>query len=580
MSHYPASFFRFGRRAVLLLVAAILAASLIVPGFSSTSGFRTAQATGFDCITVTDIPASECSVLVALYNNTNGSGWFNAGQGWSNNWELTSTVCSWYGVICLSGYVSQLNLGFTRLTGMLPNLNGLSHLTILNLENNYLSGSIPIPNGLTNLLDLNLRINQLSGSIPSLTGMTNLKRLDLSDNQLSGPIPVVNIPTSLQYLDLDTNQLSGSVPSLVGLANLQTFNLSVNQLSGLLPAVNASTNLQALDLSGNQLSGTIASLTGLTNLQVLNLNNNQLSGTMPSLSGLTNLTQLNLSFNQLSGSIPSLSGLSGLQNLFLSFNQLSGSIPTLSGLTNLGDLYLGNNQLSGSIPSLSGLTNLFALYLENNQLNRSIPSLSGLTSLYYLHLENNQLNGSIPDLPAHLTNMSVANNMLSGSIPDSLRNTWVTVGNLQLCGGGNSLVPATPAVNAFIASVLSNWTGQCTSTPSVTDTIGIYRGGTFYMSLHNQTGNADIVVGFNPPGKNFPIVGDWTGAGFDTIGVFNQNTGRLSLRNSNTAGTADESFTLGIPNDTHCQAAGRSTRLMPESASIVRRTVFCTLKTP
>ncbi len=81
------------------------------------------------------------------------------------------------------------------------------------------------------------------------------------------------------------------------------------------------------------------------------------------------------------------------------------------------------------------------------------------------------------------------------------------------------------------------------------DTIGIFRSGTFYLRLHNSTGFADISVAFTVSGKLYPIVGDWVGQGFDTVGVFNQNSGQFSLRNSNTPGTPDEQFVFGNPND-------------------------------
>ena len=103
-----------------------------------------------------------------------------------------------------------------------------------------------------------------------------------------------------------------------------------------------------------------------------------------------------------------------------------------------------------------------------------------------------------------------------------------------------------------VVNVTNTPTSTVTSTPTPAkiDTIGIYRSGTFYLSLHNATGNADITAAFNPAGKNIPVVGDWTGVGYDLIGVFDQNTGNFSLRNSNTAGSADEQFTLGNANDT------------------------------
>ncbi|MHB8626739.1 MAG: choice-of-anchor Q domain-containing protein [Aggregatilineales bacterium] len=81
------------------------------------------------------------------------------------------------------------------------------------------------------------------------------------------------------------------------------------------------------------------------------------------------------------------------------------------------------------------------------------------------------------------------------------------------------------------------------------DTIGVFRSGTFYLRLHNTTGFADISVAFNPATRPYPVVGDWAGAGFDTIGVFDQSNGLFSLRNTNTPGTPDEQFVLGNPND-------------------------------
>jgi len=91
------------------------------------------------------------------------------------------------------------------------------------------------------------------------------------------------------------------------------------------------------------------------------------------------------------------------------------------------------------------------------------------------------------------------------------------------------------------------------------DTIGIDRGGTFYLRLHNSTGSADVSAAFNPAAQPFPIVGDWTGAGFDTIGMYDQSTGVFSLRNSITAGMPDEQLVFGNPNDTPLSGRWAST---------------------
>jgi len=74
------------------------------------------------------------------------------------------------------------------------------------------------------------------------------------------------------------------------------------------------------------------------------------------------------------------------------------------------------------------------------------------------------------------------------------------------------------------------------------------------LRLHNTTGVADITVAFNPASKPYPIVGDWLGAGFDTIGVLDQTNGLFSLciaNNTDSCANAANviTFVLGNPND-------------------------------
>ncbi|MHB8751742.1 MAG: choice-of-anchor Q domain-containing protein, partial [Aggregatilineales bacterium] len=103
-------------------------------------------------------------------------------------------------------------------------------------------------------------------------------------------------------------------------------------------------------------------------------------------------------------------------------------------------------------------------------------------------------------------------------------------------------------------------TATPTSTPTNTpiparvDSIGVFRSGTFYLRLHNSTGFADISVTFNPGTKPYPVVGDWAGAGYDTVGAFDQSNGLFTLCTANDtticANTANQiSFVLGNPND-------------------------------
>ena len=65
-----------------------------------------------------------------------------------------------------------------------------------------------------------LQDNELTGVIPDLRGLTGLTRLDLARNQLSGSIPALGALTSLTHIYLQDNELTGSIPALGGLTSL------------------------------------------------------------------------------------------------------------------------------------------------------------------------------------------------------------------------------------------------------------------------------------------------------------------------------------------------------------------------
>ena len=98
-------------------------------------------------------------------------------------------------------------------------------------------------------------------------------------------------------------------------------------------------------------------------------------------------------------------------------------------------------------------------------------------------------------------------------------------------------------------------------------TVGVYRPpntpfnqtaeGKWLLRNSNTPINADISFVYGGPG-DIPVVGDWTGNGTTTIGVYrppntplNRTTeGKWLLRNSNTPGDPDSSFRYGGPGDT------------------------------
>jgi Leucine-rich repeat (LRR) protein len=369
-----------------------------------------------------DIPQAECQALLDLYTNTAGATWTDSP---ANNWNVTNTPCSWTGVTCSGGVVTQLIRSSQNLSGSPnPYLNGLTNLTSLDLSHNSLNGNLPITWPSTNLTYIALNNNQFGGSIPTLPA--GLTYLNLSYNtSVSGSIPI--LPASLTYLDLRNDQsLSGGIPSLP-------------------------TGLTYLDLSYNNLSGTIPSLPA--SLTYLDLSYNYtLSGSIPSLpAGLTNL---DLSSNILSGSIPSLPA--SLTTFKLMYNGLTGSIPTLPASLTL--LYLVGDQLTGSIPTLPA--SLTQLSLSYNSLTGTIPSLPA--SLTQLYLFNNSLSGTIPPLPVGLIGLNLSYNALTGTLPSFASLASLTTLDL----GYNALTSAASGEDALVLSKQATWKDTQTVGPT------------------------------------------------------------------------------------------------------------------
>jgi Leucine-rich repeat (LRR) protein len=134
------------------------------------------------CETVSEIPVSECEALVSLYNSTGGDSWSD-----NSGWLISTTPCSWYGVGCQNGHVTDLDFHQNWLSGSIPSeLGNLADLQSLSFQSNQLSGGIPSQLGnLANLQYLHLGGNQLSGSIPSQLGNLDSARPEIGKNELS-----------------------------------------------------------------------------------------------------------------------------------------------------------------------------------------------------------------------------------------------------------------------------------------------------------------------------------------------------------------------------------------------------------
>ena len=334
------------------------------------------------------------AALAALYLAADGPNWTN-----SAGWLSEVPFGEWYGVETdAEGRVVSLDLNGNQLRGTIAGqLGDLDRLEYLDLGFKRLTGVIPaeLGAGLSGLTRLYLNENGLSGPVPAELGdLSDLVHLDLGYNELTGAIPAqLGNLTNVTRLALNHNELSGPVPAELGdLSDLALLSLGSNQLTGPIPEEIASLeHLEVLSLSGNDLSGTIpASLGGMDELRSLRLDGNQLTGPIPSeLGGLETLVRLDVSSNALTGPIPGAFGdLASLEYLALSFNDLTDSIPVqLGGLTELVQVYLDDNDLSGTVPSqLRGLVRLRILVLDNNaRLQGALPlELTSLTELRVL----------------------------------------------------------------------------------------------------------------------------------------------------------------------------------------------------
>ena len=159
------------------------------------------------------------SVLIALYNATEGSSWEN-----SANWLTAAPLGEWYGVTTNSdGRVTDLRLGWNNLSGGLPSeLGDLSEMRVMRLNDNALSGAIPSELGnLTGLEEFDVGENKLTGAIPTELGsLVNLTWLSVGSNHLTGNIPSeLGSLVNLDHLILHANNLTEELPQSLTFLN-------------------------------------------------------------------------------------------------------------------------------------------------------------------------------------------------------------------------------------------------------------------------------------------------------------------------------------------------------------------------
>nr|XP_028945715.1 receptor-like protein 6 [Malus domestica] len=345
------------------------------------------------------------------------------------NWNNGSDYCSWEGVCCKEGCVSNLDLSSEAITGGLDHsssLFGLKSIENLNLAYNFFNYT-QLPSELkqlTGLSNLNLSNAGFAGQVPiEISHLTRLVTLDLSTFYFSGALLL-----KLEMLNL--NVLLGNFSELVE-HYLDSVNISAQRTEWCQAISSSLPKLRVLSLSSCNLSGPIDG-------SLLKLHS--LSGSLPEFPKNASLRSLVLSGANFSGQLlpNSLGNLKMLSNIDISGSNFTGSIPRSAGhLHQLVYFDLSRNKFNGSVPSSSMAKNLTLINLSHNQLTGQINSThwENLTNLMYLNLRSNQLDGfispSLLSLPV-LQQLQLSNNHFSGQLPEFSNVSSYLLGTLDL----------------------------------------------------------------------------------------------------------------------------------------------------
>jgi hypothetical protein len=109
----------------------------------------------------------------------------------------------------------------------------------------------------------------------------------------------------------------------------------------------------------------------------------------------------------------------------------------------------------------------------------------------------------------------------------------------DILGNSSHTVPEFVFGNVDDVPIVGDWDGNGTATA------GVFRQGTFFLRNSNTTGNADISFSFGSPG-DIPVVGDWDGDGTETVGVYKPAQAKFFLINQHiTTAAADVQVVFG-----------------------------------
>jgi hypothetical protein len=157
--------------------------------------------------------AGDCAALRA----------FGVALGWQSwqskdNWMTDASICTWFGIACTNGRLTNIHFQFGSDPGMVgylpPQLSQATALEELYLETADLSrqaeGFPAVVSKMLSLRILSLAGSNVRGTIPAEIGnLQNLTKLFLNDNQLAGAVPPsIGRLQLLESLDLAGNSLT------------------------------------------------------------------------------------------------------------------------------------------------------------------------------------------------------------------------------------------------------------------------------------------------------------------------------------------------------------------------------------
>jgi len=367
-------------------------------------GISTQAAT--DCNAVTEISSVECESLLELYHSTNGVEWTN-----NEGWNVTNTPCSWVGITCENGGVTEIGFYGNHLTGTIPNFTALPNLRQITLIFDEITGKIPNFDGLANLQMLWLS-GKLTGEIPNFSSLPNLRVLILSFNQLTGSIPNFDALPNLKVLALSRNQLTGSIPNFNYLYNLEELSLDSNHLTGVIPTdLNKLVDLNSIDFKNNQLckqadtdySGWPIESIGLSSIYFSDevtwteqlekfpfCEDIEGDNVITNCSVVTEISTAECEF--LVEFYHKMGGENWKYNTWWNITNTPCNWYGIACENNsISTIILDGNHLNGQIFDFGALLNLQVFDLKNNEITGNLPDFSNLPNLNYFGIEGNNI---------------------------------------------------------------------------------------------------------------------------------------------------------------------------------------------